>query len=289
MITSIHARRGRDVKLKSTQYQLDDDILIKRNFDSHIWRQCIQDDSTKYRDFHKNKISREKIAKPLHSVIIEHPSKSGKLNEVGKIFPNLFYLNKYTLVTTISCMIDDVEASQSFKTNRSKMIGVIYCLTLKIISQHLIDSLLQAIQKIIIIYNKDWHDRVTYQNSLGIFSFSPIPDKKLSFSSSIYLLSLLLDQLSLGKSISIQSISIQSEIKYLLKMANIGTNHKEYIYVYASDNLCSQINKLVSKRDKVRKAKMKHAQKLWLDPYRETWKTSLPISYSWSDDLPNCL
>ena len=105
MITSIHARRGRAVKLKSTRYQ----VAIEK-FDSHIWRECIQDYSTKYRDCHKKESLRERIAKPLHFVTIEHPSKSGKLNEIGKIFPDLFDLNKYTLTTTISCMIDDVEA-----------------------------------------------------------------------------------------------------------------------------------------------------------------------------------
>ena len=143
IITSIHERRGRVVKLKSTRHQFTDDILIKRNFNSLIRKQCIQDDSSRYRDFHKSTCLREKIAKPLH------------LNEVGRIFPYLFYLNKYTLITTISYMIDEVEASQSFQTNRSKMIGILYCLTLKVISQHSIDSLLQDIQKIIIIYNKD--------------------------------------------------------------------------------------------------------------------------------------
>ena len=93
---------------------------MKRNFESNIRRQCIQHDSTKYRDLHKTKSLREKIAKPLHSVTIEHPSKLGKLNEVGKIFPDLFDLNKYTLTTTISCMIDDVEAIQSFQNNGSE-------------------------------------------------------------------------------------------------------------------------------------------------------------------------
>ena len=112
-------------------------------------------------------------------------------------------------------------------------------------------------QMIIVINNKDLHDRVTYQNSLGIFSCSLVPDKKLSLSSNIYLLSLLLDQLYPG-----QSFSIQSEIKDLLKMENIGTDHKEYIYDYASDNLCSQIHKLVSKLERVRKTKKKHAHKL---------------------------
>jgi hypothetical protein len=41
IITSIHPRRGRAIKLKSTRYQLADDILMKRNFDNHIWKQCI--------------------------------------------------------------------------------------------------------------------------------------------------------------------------------------------------------------------------------------------------------
>ena len=105
-----------------------------------------------------------------------------------------------------------------------------------------------------------------------------------SSSSYIYLFSLLLDQLYPG-----QSFSIQSEIKDLLIMENIGTDHKGYIYVYASDNLCSQINKLVLNRDRVRNTEMQHAKKLWLDPYRETWKTSLSTFCSWSDNLPNFL
>ena len=116
---------------------------------------------------------------------------------------------------------------------------------------------------------------MAYQNSLGIFSCSLVPNKKLSSSSNIYLLSLLLDQLYPG-----QSFSIQSEIKDLLKMENIGTDHKGYIYVYASDNLCSQINKLVSNRDKVINTKMQLAKKFWLDPYRETGITSLSTSCS---------
>ena len=125
---------------------------------------------------------------------------------------------------------------------------------------------------------------MTYQNSLGIFSWSLVPNKKLSFSSHIYLLLPLSDQFTPG-----QSFSIQSKIKDLLKMENIGTDHKWYIYAYTSYNLCPQINKLVSKRDRVRKTKMQHAHKFWLDPYRETWKTSLSTSCSWSDDLPNYL
>jgi hypothetical protein len=274
IITSINERR-RAVKLKSTQYLLTNDILIMRNFNSINQKKCIQDDSSRYRYFHKTTSSREKIAKPLRSATIEHPSKSGKLNEVGKIFLDLFYLNKYTLITSISCMIDDVEASRSFKTNRSKMIRVLYCSTLKIISRHSINSSLQAIQKIILIYNKDWHGRVTYQNSLGICPFYLAPNKKLSFPSDIYLLSLLLDQLSLG-----QYFSIQSEIKDLLKMENIGTDHKGYVYVDASENICSQINKLVLNQDRVRKIEMNHVIKFWLNPLRETWKTSLSISCS---------
>ena len=140
---------------------------------------------------------------------------------------------------------------------------------LELNSNHSINYFLPNIQMIIIINNKDLHDRVTYQNSLGIFSWSLVHDKKVSFSSHIYLLSPLSDQLYPR-----QSFSIQSEIKDLLKIENIGTDHKGYIYVYASDNICSQINKLVSKRDRVRKTRKKHTRKFWLDPYREAWKTS---------------
>ena len=150
--------------------------------------------------------------------------------------------------------------------------GVVYCWTLKLHSKHSVNYFLPNMQMSIIINNKDWHDRVAYQNSLGIFSWSLAPDKKVSFSSHIYLLSPLSDQLYPR-----QSFSIQSEIKDLLKMENIGTDHKEYIYDYASHNLCSQIHKLVSKREKVRKTKKKHAHKLWLNPYRETWINSLSI------------
>jgi hypothetical protein len=164
-ITSIHARRERSMKLNSNRYQLAVDILIKRNFNSFIQKQCIQDDSIRYKDFHKIKDLREKIAKPLHSVTIEHSSKSGKLNEIGKIFPDLFDLNKYTLTTTIPCMIDDVEVIQSFQNNGSEPMGVFYCLTLNLNSKHSINYFLPNMQMIIIINNKDWHDRVTYQNS----------------------------------------------------------------------------------------------------------------------------
>ena len=145
-------------------------------------------------------------------------------------------------------------------------------MTLKFNSKHSVNYFLPNMQMIIIINTKDWHDRVTYQNSLGIFSWSLVPDKKVSFSSHIYLLSPFSDQLYLG-----QSFSIQSEIKDLLKMENIGTDKKEYICVYPSDNICSQIHKLVSKQERVRKTKKKHAHKLWLNSYRETWINSLSI------------
>jgi hypothetical protein len=182
-------------------------------------------------------------------------------------------LNKYNLITTISFIIDDIEAIQSFQNNGSNLMGVLYGLTLKIISQYSIDHLFPSTKKIIVEHIKDWTDRMTYQNSLGIFSCSLVPNKKLIFPSNIYYLSLLLDQLSPG-----QSFSIQSEIKDLLKMANIGTDHKGYIYVYTSENLFTQINKLVSNREGVRKTDMKHAKKIWLDSYRETWRTSLSTS-----------
>ena len=63
-------------------------------------------------------------------------------------------------------------------------------------------------------------------------------------------------------------------------MKIIGTDHKEDIYVHASDNIFSQINKLVLNWDKVRKTKMGHAQNIWLNPYRETWNPSLSIPCS---------
>ena len=240
------------------------DILMKRNFDNHIWKKCIQDVSIKYKYFHKATSLREKDAMLTHLVTIEHLSKSRKFNGVGYIFPYLFDLNKYIIITTIHFMVDDFEASQSFQTNGFKKFGVPYCLTLKLVSK------LKVTQMIIIIYNKDWHDRVTYQTSLGICSFSLVPDKKLSFSPNLYLFSLLLAQFSPW-----QSSSIVYQIKDLLKIESIRSDH-----VYASDNLNSQTNNWVSNQDKVRKTKIKHAQTFWLDPYRETWKSSLSISFS---------
>ena len=141
MITSIHTRRGRAMKLKSNRYQLAIDILRKRNFNSFIRKQCVQDDSNRYKDFHKIENIRDKIAKPLHSVTIELLSKSGKLNEVGKIFLDLFDLNKYILTTTISYMIHDFQAIQSFQNNGYEQIRVFYCLTLKLNSKHSIQRL----------------------------------------------------------------------------------------------------------------------------------------------------
>ena len=111
---------------------------------------------------------------PPHSVTIKHQLKLGKLNGVGKIFPDLFDLNKYTFITTIHFMVDDAVSSRSFQTNGFKKYGVPYCLTLKLVSKHSIDSLIQDTQMIIIIYNKDWNDRVTHQTSLGIFSYLSI-------------------------------------------------------------------------------------------------------------------
>jgi hypothetical protein len=123
---------------------------------------------------------------PLHSVKSEHLSKQGKLNGVGKIFPYLFDLNKYTLITTIPFMIDDVETSQSFQPNGSNMFGVPYFLTLKLNSKHSIDYFLPKIKKTFIEHNEDWHDRVTYQTFLGKFSFSLVYGKKPRLSQNIY-------------------------------------------------------------------------------------------------------
>ena len=109
IIIPIYARRGRVVKLMSTRYQLADDIFMKRNSDNNLWQHCIQANA-RYKYFYKNKSLREKDAMPPLSMTIKHLSKSGKLNGDGKIFPYLFDLNKYNLITTIHFMIDDVEA-----------------------------------------------------------------------------------------------------------------------------------------------------------------------------------
>ena len=169
IITSIHARRGRAVKLKSTWYQLVVDILMKRNFDCHIRKKCIQDDSIRYKYFHKVMSLREKDPMPPHYMTIKHQSKSRKFNGVGKIFPVLFDMYKYTLLTTIHFMIDDVETSQYSQPNGSKLFGVPYCLTLKLNSKHSIDYLLPSIQNTIVKHNEDWHERVTCQTFLGTF------------------------------------------------------------------------------------------------------------------------
>ena len=66
------------MKLKSAQYQFDDDILLKRNYDSHLWAKCIQAYVPRYQGFHRTSILTKKGAMPLHSMTIEHPSKQGK-------------------------------------------------------------------------------------------------------------------------------------------------------------------------------------------------------------------
>ena len=98
---------------------------------------------------------------PPQSITIKHLSKLGNLKGVGKIFLYLFNIYKYTLITTIHFMIDDVEASQSFQPNGFEMFGVPYHLTLKLNSKHSVDYFLPNIQKTIIEHNEDCHDRVT--------------------------------------------------------------------------------------------------------------------------------
>ena len=85
---------------------------------------------------------------------------------------------------------------------------------------------------------------------MGIFSFSLVYRNKVSFSPYIYLLSLLLVEFDHG-----HSFLIQFQIKYLLKMENISTYHKGDLHVYASNNLCSQINNLVSNGTKLERLK----------------------------------
>ena len=178
---------------------------------------------------------------PLHSVTIEHPSKQGKLNGVGNIFPYLFEPHKYTLITVIYFMADDVEASQYLKSNVFIKFEIPYCLFMKLISKHSIDYLLQTIQRNIIKHYKEWHDRVTCQNYLGIFLFSLVYGKKLSISQNIYLSSFILAQSSQGQSFDV----IRSQIKYFFKVANKRNDPKEEFHVYAYSNLFFQISNLV--------------------------------------------
>ena len=79
---------------------------------------------------------------PPHSMTIEHLSISGKLNGVNKIYSYMFDLNKYTPITVIHFMIDDVEASQFFQPNGFKMFGVPYFLIMKLNYKHSIDYFL---------------------------------------------------------------------------------------------------------------------------------------------------
>ena len=147
---------------------------------------------------------------PLKSMTIEHPSKSRKLNGVGKIFQDLFDLHNYTLIITIHFMIDDAEASQYFQSNIFKKFGVPYCLFMKLISKHSIDCFLQTIQKTIIEHDEDWHDRVRYQIFSGIFSFSLVYSKKLTLSQIfIYHLSC---QLNLPKDNLLMLYNLKSKI-----------------------------------------------------------------------------
>ena len=145
---------------------------------------------------------------------IEHPSKQGKSNGVGKIFLDLFDPHKYTLITAIYFMVDDVEASQSLQSNVFIKFGVPYCFFMKLISKHSIDCVLQTIQRTIIKHYKDRHDRVTCQTYLG---------KKLSLSQNIYLSSLLLSQSDQGQYFNV----IQSHIKYFMKVENKSNDPKE--------------------------------------------------------------
>ena len=144
----------------------------------------------------------------LHSMRIEHPSKLGKLNGVGKIFLVFFDMPKYLLITTIDFMIDDVEVSWSFQLNGFKKFGFPHCLSLKLISKHIINYFIPNIQKTIIEHNKDWNNRVTYQTILETISFFLIYRKKLSCSPK-YLSSVTLIRSNFQRTIFFHTISNQ--------------------------------------------------------------------------------
>ena len=70
------------------------------------------------------------------------------------VFLDLSNLHEYTLITTIHCIVDYVEASHSLQSNVFKKFGVPYCLFMKLISNHSIDCLLQAIHSIPSVFLK---------------------------------------------------------------------------------------------------------------------------------------
>ena len=79
-IISIHAWKGRVLKMKFNRCQLTYDILLIRSYDNNWLR------------------LQARYVFPLLSVTIKHPIIIGKLIVSGKIIPRLFKMHKFILV-----------------------------------------------------------------------------------------------------------------------------------------------------------------------------------------------
>ena len=75
-IVSIHARKGRVVRLKYARFQLTYDILLQRIYDKNLLRCQVYRITTS---------AQKKDELPLQSMTIEHLFKQGKLNVFGNI------------------------------------------------------------------------------------------------------------------------------------------------------------------------------------------------------------
>lgn len=199
-IVSIHAWKGRTIRLKSTQCKLTYAILLQISYGNH---------SLRFQFYWITTSAQKKYVFPLQSVTIEHPLKQGKLNVFGKIILNLLKLHKYILTNTTYLMVTDYEAIQSSQCNVITRFGVPNGLVFYITYFDLTEYLLWIIQKTIIKLHKDrydtfyithWADRVTYKTPLGTFLYLLVYGKRAIPSLDIFLWSLLLTQYVCSKS-----------------------------------------------------------------------------------------
>ena len=114
-IVSVHAWKGRSIRLKSTQCQLTYDILLQRIYDNHLLRCQVYWITTS---------AKKKYELPLQFVTIKHPFKLGKFNVFGKIIPNFFKMHKYILTDATDLMVNYYEAIQYSQCNVIIRFGV---------------------------------------------------------------------------------------------------------------------------------------------------------------------
>ena len=126
-------KKRKSCETEDTRYQLVFDILIKRSFCQSQSQFC------QILRFAQGYKFEEKEYKVSYFMTIKHPNQ-GSWMELVRSFHICFNLNKYSLITTIHFIINDVEASQSFQTNSCKKCGFHYWLTLKWVSKHSMES-----------------------------------------------------------------------------------------------------------------------------------------------------